>query len=857
MPTSKDEILSIASRPTAPAFPALNEEERKILAQIIHLTPPNTNAFNVLLSPYENTLRRYRIDPKIDDKYYTLLLKLSLVPGIDWKQKWTGVLSINSSSPLNQAAVMSAAQARPTTQEPRRTNHIISQDKGKQKMITNNVKPVISQTAVRPQKSVHFLPSKAETNTSKPSGTEKDLTFPIELQPEVLHSKMTLLVDPIDVKGRKFRRLQLLSRYMNKWMDAVIFMKTLNSEAQAARRILDISTFYQTWTRQFRHRENQLKSADLFHNTRLLFSHLDQWRKLTVSKTIQRKSLALRNAYRKTKATRERNLCRRVLIVCLSPLSFKSLSVSKKIRRKCVVSPWEILTNQLDHSGACVGHEDMGKLYEIIKVLWLLNSTTSSPFIEPLASKTAISLSSWSNDALLRSKLRSLLDTCDSRIKHQFFLDWKISFIQSRQAKFLYLKSRFHILLKACKKFGARKRMLEYSESTVKALRSTNTQMHVLRHWIISARGAMATTNNARSYIPPATDLQNQFMAQSTLNLAHHSLQHWIQSHRQINENFTRAQQFSKLVIIRQSFLVWKDNHHRIQQLQSDATSFRIKLLRRRVLFVWKRKILKIKQQRMNILSHWQIRVSLRSRDVQIAVKFEHQRFLKRIWKVWIRQIYLIKVLEQESDLVIQRRHQNQKLFVLAYWIDRTRAQVSRNWKLDQVWDTRNRSLIRSGWNKWRDRTRDRELEPLEHHFISKKEMDYKKQIWKIWIIRSKAVFLIRKFRYNQLVKCIKIWFNLSKFNQFHSDSSVHRCKKDREIRRKCFEIWSQKSIDLKTNQMISRFKHNLKIRQPMIKRHHDYSSSTTTTTTTTILLNTLIEFYIIGRSGSAEKGFS
>ncbi|KAI9625035.1 hypothetical protein KEM48_008609 [Puccinia striiformis f. sp. tritici PST-130] len=118
-------------------------------------------------------------------------------------------------------------------------------------------KPVISQTAVCPQKSVHFLPSKAEENKSKPIGTEKDLSFPIELQPEVLHSKMTLLVDPINVKGRKFRRLQLLSRYMNKWMDAVIFMKTLNSEAQAARRILDISTFYQTWTRQFRRRENQ------------------------------------------------------------------------------------------------------------------------------------------------------------------------------------------------------------------------------------------------------------------------------------------------------------------------------------------------------------------------------------------------------------------------------------------------------------------------------------------------------------------------------------------------------------------------------------------------------------------------
>ncbi|POW12364.1 hypothetical protein PSTT_04542 [Puccinia striiformis] len=228
----RDEILSIASRTTAPAFPALNEEERKILAQIIHLTPPNTNAFNVLLSPYKNTLRRYRIDPKIDDKYYTLLLKLSLVPGIDWKQKWTGPTSQPSCSHICRSSLSNHAGIKKDI-----SSHLTGQRKAENDH--QQRKPVI----------IHFLPSKAEENKSKPIGTEKDLSFPIELQPEVLHSKMTLLVDPINVKGRKFRRLQLLSRYMNKWMDAVIFMKTLNSEAQAARRILDISTFYQTWTR--------------------------------------------------------------------------------------------------------------------------------------------------------------------------------------------------------------------------------------------------------------------------------------------------------------------------------------------------------------------------------------------------------------------------------------------------------------------------------------------------------------------------------------------------------------------------------------------------------------------------------
>jgi protein SFI1 len=276
------EILSIATGPAAPLFPPLNQEEREILSQIIKLTPPNTNAFNALLSPYENTLRRYRIDPKIDDKYYTFLLKLSLIPGSDWKQKWARVLSdqaISPELPPKQAIVPTATQVHPISHDPRRIKQTVysgTQDKEKWKAINSNVKPATHQTAThsnpRPQKSVHFLPSKAEENVHNPikeSPAARDLSLPVELQSEILQSRMTLLIDPIDVKARKFRREQLLARCMNKWMNSIIYWNTLNSEAQSARRVLDISTAYQAWTRKFRNRENKLKLVDTSYNTRL------------------------------------------------------------------------------------------------------------------------------------------------------------------------------------------------------------------------------------------------------------------------------------------------------------------------------------------------------------------------------------------------------------------------------------------------------------------------------------------------------------------------------------------------------------------------------------------------------------
>ncbi|WAR53627.1 hypothetical protein PtB15_3B135 [Puccinia triticina] len=885
MEASNHELLSIASRPTAPLFPALNQEEREILSQIISLTSPNTNAFNVLLSPYESTLRRYRIDPKIDDKYYTFLLKLSLVPGSDWKQKWARVSSDRSTPsglPSHQAVIPAASQAYATNHEPRKINQTACtgpQDKGKRKALTNNAKPDTNQTAVnwnsRPPKSVHFLPTRVEENVHRPTEQPPPTDLCLEPQSAILQSKMTLLVDPIDVKARKFRRQQLLARCLNKWMNSIIDWNTLDSNAQAARRVLDISAAYQTWTRKFRNRQSKLKSVDTSYNTRLLFAHLGHWKKLTVSRTIQKKSLALRNAYRKTKGTRERNLCRQVLIIWANYM--KSTRIHDSFRRKLV-----------DRS--------LRQWYQKLQYLSHLSLASHDLSVKFNSLRLRQKFSHWVQHACLLSKLTGFLHHRDSQVKHQFFTNWNITFSQSRQSNLFLLKSRFYRLLKACKKLRARQRMLEFSESTVMAFRSSNTQLHVLRHWIIRGRGSLFSNFVQKRLIKTRWQqwrrrvayvrhnlprLQNQFTVQCTLNLAYHHLQHWIQYQHDLTQKLARAQNIYQLYIIRDSFLAWRFHLQWTRELQVVASSTRINFLQKRVLFVWKHRIQRIKgnswrqekmlvnlrgclitwrlltrkkrrlssalsifQQRiaerqcLNALSHWRVRLVLTTRNKHKALKLARKNLKQRFWEIWTSRYDLIGVFLDESSLVIHRRCQTEKSSLLTYWLDRTRTKVAHNCKLDQFSHRHRRLLILSVWERWRDKTRSRELEPIEQSFNSVRNRNYTTQMMHAWMTRSSLIFLLRRARLNTLMNCFDLWYNLTKLHQIRNQI---RLKKNRFIIKFYFSLWCKKSFDLKTLRIISRFKNNTRIAQPTSRyekrfgarevTEEDYSTTTSLAT--------------------------
>lgn len=318
-----DEVLLATSRPPSSNFPSLNRNENEIISQIIQLTPSNTSAFNVLISPYETTLRRHRIDPTTDDKYYTYLLKLSLVSGVDWKQKWERAIRESSSGKINSNPTVPVAI--PNNPHPTYNQQAYKDLSSRQgpsapwtKLPSNTYPTKPDPRHTRPPRSVHFLPLKdEEVIIRKPS---EEVT-PVAIGLEVVPSGISKLVDYSDVKARRFRRGRLLSRFIKKWTNSIITWNSLGSEAESARQILDVSRFYQVWHRKSLIRLNKSKSAINSYNNRLLFSHLDHWRRLTILKKEQKWLSNIKSAFRRIHRVKEENLCRLVLTVCLSHLS--------------------------------------------------------------------------------------------------------------------------------------------------------------------------------------------------------------------------------------------------------------------------------------------------------------------------------------------------------------------------------------------------------------------------------------------------------------------------------------------------------------------------------------------------------
>jgi len=387
----------------------------------------------------------------------------------------------------------------------------------------------------------------------------------------------------------------------------------------------------------------------------------------------------------------------------------------------------------------------------------------------------------------------------------------------------------------------------------------------------------MAAANSTRPPSSPAADLQNQFTVESTLYFACHHLQHWIQYHHHITQNYARAQQFHQVLVIQHSFSAWRSRHQSLRLLELRATSIRVKFLRKRVLLVWKHRVHKIKvnlwrqhrrlvriqgyfsswrllarKQRQlstslsvfleassqrhcsHALYRWRVRVSLGIRNEQIAATWDQKSMKRRCWEIWTDRHELIKVFNQESSMVLHRRNQAEKANLLAYWLTRTHAQLTQNSILAHFSDRHRRSVIYSVWERWTDRTRARQLEPFVQILNSIRDKNYKNEIVQTWIARSRILFLRQKAKRKMIIDCWKHWCNSWKSKQLR-DRFLSNSR--RRLVQSYFSIWCKKCLDLKTLKMISRFKNNLRIAQPPARRlggrevpEDDYTTTTSLT---------------------------
>ncbi|KAG0141612.1 hypothetical protein CROQUDRAFT_51438 [Cronartium quercuum f. sp. fusiforme G11] len=304
-------ILSAKSSASGPSqFPVLPRVEFDVLAQILAITPANTTTFNALLGPYHEVLKQHGIDHRTDERIYTLLLKLSLVPGTDWRQKWHRVTEEHRaehatedddevSPPLRalrtetsedvdaikrSRAIASAAGFVETPmsrkhsrnhdtnrlfEEPRKPDH-----EGRQIM------PSISPheyTRVPRRKSVHFSPSSLHE-----VGRLKHISI---LDPTVSPQLLTNsphLVDRFGLLASRWRRQQILRRTLFCWKRNMDRWRKVGDEVQRVRILLDTSVYYERWKRKERHIAMQFRTVDRVHRIRLLLASLHHWRHLTI-----------------------------------------------------------------------------------------------------------------------------------------------------------------------------------------------------------------------------------------------------------------------------------------------------------------------------------------------------------------------------------------------------------------------------------------------------------------------------------------------------------------------------------------------------------------------------------------------
>ncbi|KAI8461864.1 hypothetical protein BY996DRAFT_6408270 [Phakopsora pachyrhizi] len=246
MPLSNTDVQLASVSSSASTFPQLSSSEIDILSQILCCTPSDTTAFNALLRPYRDTLQKNSIDPKKDEKFYSFLLKLSLVPGSDWRTKWQKVLS-------EQLSLKSKHSGHRPSSLAKINSHAVPS--------TSRIQALQS----KPSKSVHFLPLGELVRTSDDPTLPAQPTLTKVSYPDFESPRFT---DPSDVIARRARRRQLLQHFLNRWQIEIIKWHELASEVDKARITIDKSLAYQTWKQKAKYLNNKSNAVTRAYETR-------------------------------------------------------------------------------------------------------------------------------------------------------------------------------------------------------------------------------------------------------------------------------------------------------------------------------------------------------------------------------------------------------------------------------------------------------------------------------------------------------------------------------------------------------------------------------------------------------------
>ncbi|EGF99134.1 uncharacterized protein MELLADRAFT_118359 [Melampsora larici-populina 98AG31] len=734
-----------ASSSSLSQFLDLPKLEFDVLTKIVALTPANTTTFNALLEPYHEVLKQYDIDHRSDEKIYTLLLKLSLVPGSNWRQKWHLITQERQFSPVEakgahrvHAGDLPQQQTQhlnrnvrngpmkndaesatgPVSNRSRLPNMKRAMERldvdavGLSRTAKSNVSPGLMQAT--PRKSVHFLPS-ALNHLSNPKPTRKPETvMPLQVASNTPH-----LVDKINILAHTWRHQQTLRKTFFHWKWNLDRWRRVGKEVQRVRGLLDLSAPYEQWKSKQRAIKLQLVTVERVCRIRLLMKSLDCWRQLTIKKCDERLQFFRLQACDEVQRNRNQVLMGEVLI------RLKNAEKSTMERRdynigRYVIRYWVILER-----GRFLEHIRDTRCLQYHIGVWVAERRGIQSRLQAMHT--------------LHIEHRSM------KALRTAWLSWHQRLRDARQAEkiaeeWCRAKTLQHFLrtMKICSE-----------QIAARYIESHQIRIHLTRHRLIKIWRKKTRKKRVARWL----QMCKRRRVQEWYNL-------WIKLYRQKKYEVIALQKLhtmARLRICRTAFEVWHFNA--IFVIDCDLKAMQV--FRRRTIHTY--------------TVRWAARKHDLSDSIEIALHFS------------ARNEYVAK----------------KQLFL--YWLSLTRRLRENQVRLDRQLSNERNRLLCNALKWWREVLCERRLTDTENAVRSRGEKIYKSRTLQTWIARSGLITILRSSRKSCALAHLQIWRTTTreKLDRMMATKIDHE-----NLSKVYFARWLQNFLDIKASKMINRFRY-------------------------------------------------
>ncbi|PLW17430.1 hypothetical protein PCASD_16373 [Puccinia coronata f. sp. avenae] len=488
------------------SFPFLTATDAAILAEIISRTPRNVPAFNAILAVYNAVMEERQLETPSREKYYSLLLKLSLVAGQDWYQRWSrvcasqGLLGPDGENNNNNNTTQHLLQLSPPSHS--LMNGLDSSSSSSSSSGVDDASRTIRANRLRthpdspPLQSSPTPPAPTRSHVPRAmmhrqiQSTPNRLARFTPVRPTITSSSVSTeesslgdddadgglqlgsrFVDPLDALSDRVRRETLLRLGFHTWSHLANYWRMANSEAHLGRDKLIVGYAWRKWRSRFGKRQREIRLVEGVAKTRSKSAVLIRWRTATAEHQRLRRKNYENQAISQVQTLMNRNL----LIQHLTKWALVSkASVVQRLRdsnlTSLVISRWTHQFSQLRRMSHLADryHADV-------------KATNSARRL----------LVHWQWRTELKGREFQVMRISTQRLQIEVMERWRQLAMSLHLAHDFWVKSTQKACLRAWAHRRYRLKKMQRKASRVIAVRNHNLAGQMMNLWIIHERGRL------------------------------------------------------------------------------------------------------------------------------------------------------------------------------------------------------------------------------------------------------------------------------------------------------------------------------------------------------------------------------